>query len=141
METIINELKEYKNGTEIYKNIEKICQYKNYKYDFDYDDKCKYIIIKDSKNIYIIQNRLNIKKDKKIKKELKYLNVLKCNAFYKKMKKIEPYYWNNKSIFGISIDLNEIELNCYNIGKHIIQCEGVINKNVYVTEGRAVYWL
>jgi hypothetical protein len=70
-----------------------------------------------------------------MKKDTKIVNINNCTLFYKFMKSKHTHYWKNKQICGIIISNNGIELNCYNIGKHIVPCEGVINKDVLTKYG------
>lgn len=145
MQTIIQDFRrkldtDHCDDEDLHKNIEKLCEKENWKYKYKYNTHnccCDFVIIHNN-NVYIVQARRNITRE--IKKDTKIVNIHNCTLFYKLMKSKHTSYWKNKQICGIIISNKGIELNCYNIGKHIVPCEGVINKDVFTTDGGVVYW-
>jgi predicted AAA+ superfamily ATPase len=145
MATIIQEIRKkldsfHYDDTDLHNNIMKLCEKENWRYKYKYNKntcKCDFIIIHNNV-VYMIQ--ATIESNQKKKKELKMLNMHSCDMFYKKMKNKYKGFWEKKQISGITISQTGVELNCYNIGKNIIQCEGVINRDVYTNNGGVLYW-
>lgn len=83
---------------------------------------------------------IQVKTSTKLMKDMKMMNLSRSSLFYKKMKNNCNDYWENKQLYGVSISESVVEINCYNLGKHIVQCEGVINKDIFTTKGWVIYW-